>query len=96
MHETKISERVRILEEQARTHAHSIHHLKHNQEHIMATVQEVKDAALAEKAEVQAKLAEVAVEIQTLKDQIAAGSAATPAQLDELKAAITDIFTPTV
>ena len=93
MHET-ISDRVRSLEDQFNDLTHSFHHLKHNQEHIMATVQEIKDAAIAEKSEVQAKLAAVDVEIQSLKGQIAAGSAATPEQLDELKTAIVDIFTP--
>lgn len=93
-YEKKIGERVILLEENFKFLSHLIQHIQHNQEHIMATVQEVKDAILAEKTQVQEKLAAVAVEIQALKDQIAAGGGATTAQMDELMAAIKEIFTP--
>lgn len=65
---------------------------------IMASIQEVKDAIAqvatdiaAEKAEVQAKIGEMAARIQALIDQIAAGTAATPTDLDALIAALTGI-----
>ena len=61
---------------------------------IMANFQQVQDAIAAEAAQVQAKLAAVAVEMQALRDQIAGGAAATPAQLDELIVAVQNIFTP--
>lgn len=64
-------------------------------ESLMATVQELKDAVAVEKAEVQAKLAELATEVQALKDVIAAGGNVTEAQLTEVLDAIRDIFTPT-
>lgn len=59
----------------------------------MATKQEVIDAIAAEKAEVQAKLDALGTEIQSLKDQIAAGSPVTPADLDEIVSLVHDIFT---
>ncbi|MDD5189437.1 MAG: hypothetical protein PHE50_00160 [Dehalococcoidales bacterium] len=65
---------------------------------IMATLQELKDAIAAvnstiaaEKAEVQAKLAALLVEIQTLKDQIASGGLVSQADLDALTASVTAI-----
>ncbi len=64
----------------------------------MATLQELKDAIAAvnstiaaEKAEVQAKLAALLVEIQTLKDQIASGGLVSQADLDALTASVTAI-----
>lgn len=63
-------------------------------EAIMATLQDVLDAAAAEKAQVASKLADLSAQVQALRDQIAAGSAATPEQLDLVLQAITDIFTP--
>jgi hypothetical protein len=65
-----------------------------NQGTIMASVQDLIDAATAEKAQVAARLAELSAQVQALRDQIAAGSAATPEQLDLVLQAITDIFTP--
>ena len=65
----------------------------HNQEVIMATLAEVKQAVADEKAEVLAKLTALGEEIQALKDQIAAGSPVTAADLDELVASVHDIFT---
>ena len=61
---------------------------------IMANVQQVQDAIAAEKAQVSEKLAALAAEMQALRDQIAGGAAATPAQLDELIVAVQNIFTP--
>ena len=58
----------------------------------MATLQEVKDAIAEEKTQVLNKLTELNTEIQALKDQIAAGSPVTVADLDDLKAAVNDIF----
>jgi hypothetical protein len=65
-----------------------------NQGTIMASVQDLIDAATAEKAQVSAKLADLTAQVQALRDQIAAGSAATPEQLDQVLEAITNIFTP--
>ena len=65
-------------------------------EAIMATKEEVLQAIAAEKAEVVAKLDSLDTEIQALKDQIAAGTAITPADLDEIQNAVHDIFVPTV
>jgi ATP/maltotriose-dependent transcriptional regulator MalT len=61
-------------------------------EHIMATLQEVKDAVAAEAAEVTAKVNELMAEIQVLKDQIAAGTNVTPEDLDALLASVNAIF----
>lgn len=91
-----LSKRVKVLEEDSKLIFALIHRFQHNEDNIMATIQEVRDAAIREKAEVQVKLNAVAIEIQALRDQIANGGAATPEQLDELIAAITDIFTPVV
>lgn len=60
----------------------------------MATKQEVLDAIAAEKAQVAAAFTAAMQLIQDLKDQIAAGQAATPADLDEIGQAVSDIFTP--
>lgn len=63
------------------------------QEQIMASVQDVLDAAAAERAEVAGRLTELEAVIQALRDQVAAGAAATPEQLDELVVAVQNIFT---
>jgi len=55
---------------------------------IMATKQEVLDAVAAEAAEVAAKVNELLAEIEALKN----AGGATPADLDELKAAVENIF----
>lgn len=57
----------------------------------MATVQEVKDAIAAEKAEVQVKLDALLARIAELE---AGAGGATPEELAELKAGIEGIFTP--
>lgn len=61
---------------------------------IMATKQEVLDAIAAEKAQVTAGLEALNVQIQELKDQIAAGNAVTVADLDDIENAVHDIFIP--
>lgn len=73
---------------------HLIHEIKKLRRLIMATKQEVLEAIAAEKAEVGAKLTDLAVQIQTLKDQIAGGSPVTPADLDDIVSAVHDIFVP--
>ena len=69
-------------------------------EKIMATIQDVQDALNALQASVDAKQAAIAQAIADLEAQIAAGSAATPEQLqgivDGLKAVQADVeSTPT-
>lgn len=66
--------------------------------HIMATLQELKDAIAsvkvdiaAEKAEVQSKLADLLQQIKELKDQIAAGTLVTQADLDALIVSVSEI-----
>ena len=68
-----------------------IHKLR---EELMATKQEVLDAIAAEKAEVTQALIDFGKQIQDLKDQIANGSAITPADLDDIENAVHDIFIP--
>lgn len=58
----------------------------------MATLQDVKDAIAAEKAEITSKLADLDKQIQDLKDQIANGSPVTAADLDEIVSNVHDIF----
>lgn len=60
----------------------------------MASIQDVKDAAVAEAAEVKASVDALKDQVQALKDQIAAGGTVTEAQLDEVVVAIKSIFTP--
>jgi len=62
---------------------------------IMATLQDLKDKVALltttiadEKAEVTAKLAELSTQIQALKDQLAAGTLVTQADLDGLAAQV--------
>lgn len=61
----------------------------------MATKQEVADAIAAEKAQVQSALDAQNAKIKELEDRIAAGGAVTAADLDDLKAAVEGIYTPT-
>ena len=61
---------------------------------IMATKQEVLDAIAAEKAQVASALEELGIQIQALKDQIAAGDPVTAADLDDIVSAVNDIFIP--
>lgn len=63
-------------------------------EQVMASVQDVKDAVAQEAAEVAIRVSALESEVQSLKDQIAAGTAATPEQLDEILIAVRGIFTP--
>ena len=60
----------------------------------MATKQDVLDAIAAEKAQVLEGIDSLNTQIQELKDQIAAGSPVTAADLDEIAAAVNDIFIP--
>lgn len=62
----------------------------------MATKQEVLDAIAEEKAQVSDALTAFGQQIQDLKDQIAAGTAITPEDLDEITNAVHDIFIPPV
>lgn len=64
----------------------------------MSTFQELKDAIasvkadiVAEKKEVQDKLAALAKDIKDLKDQIAAGGLVSQADLDDLTKSVTEI-----
>lgn len=63
---------------------------------IMAQVDEVLSAIAAEKAEVAAAVDGLTAQITALQEQIAAGGAVTPEQLDQIKIAIGDIFTAPV
>lgn len=69
---------------------------KQLKELIMATKQEVLDAIAAEKQEVITAVNDLNTQIQALKDQIASGSPVTAADLDEITAAVHDIFVPPV
>ena len=60
----------------------------------MATKQDVLDAIAAEKAQVAEGLESLNNQIQELKDQIEAGTAVTAEDLDEIAAAVNDIFIP--
>ena len=60
----------------------------------MATKQEVLDAIAAEKQQVTDAVNALGVQLQALKDQIEAGQAVTAADLDDIAAAVNDIFVP--
>ena len=60
----------------------------------MASIQDVKDAVANEAAEVKARLDELAFSVQALTEQLNDGDAVTAEQLDEVKVAIENIFTP--
>lgn len=60
----------------------------------MATKQDVLNAIAAEKAQVLEGLDALNDQIQALKDQIEAGNAVTAADLDDIAAAVNDIFIP--
>jgi len=62
----------------------------------MATKQEVLDAIAAEKQQVLDAVNALNQQIQDLKDQLEAGTAVTAADLDEIAAAVNDIFIPPV
>ncbi len=66
----------------------------HMEKRIMGSVQDVKDAIAAERAEVQAKLAALVQSIDDLKAQIAAGTGITAADMDELKTEVQAISEP--
>jgi len=59
---------------------------------LMATKEEVLAAIAAEKEQVMVALEAFAGQIQELKDQIEAGKAVTAADLDEVEAAVVDIY----
>lgn len=73
------------------------HNLIEKENLLMATLSQVQAAIAQLKTELAAaivkELGEIAAQIQALKDQIAAGSAATPSQLDALLADITEART---
>lgn len=72
-------------------HSHTCNVLKHMEIKIMATIQDLKDAAQAEHVEVLGKISDLQAQVQALKD---AGTGATPEQLDEVLAAIKNIDVP--
>jgi len=79
---------------------HLLHLILKNQFKIMATIQDVQDALTALQTSVDAKQQAIADAIAALEAQIAAGSAATPEQLqaivDGLKSVQADVeSTPT-
>lgn len=59
---------------------------------VMATIQDLKDAVVAEQAEVKARVDELEAQVLALQNSGAGG--ATPEQLDEVMVAIKGIFTP--
>lgn len=61
----------------------------------MATKEEVLAAIQAEKEQVLTAVSDLNTQIQALKNQIAQGSAVTPADLDGIIAAVNNIFVPT-
>lgn len=54
----------------------------------------ILQAIADEKAQVQAGIDVLNAKIQALQDQIASGSVVTAADLDEIKAAVNNIYTP--
>jgi len=87
-HETACEKRVTVLIKEL------IEEIKQLRREVMATKQDVLDAIAAEKAQVTAAIEELDIQIQALKDQIAAGTAITPADLDDIASAVHDIFIP--
>jgi hypothetical protein len=60
----------------------------------MATKQDVLEAAAAEGAQVKVRLDALEATITALRDELAAGDPVTAEDLDEIKLAIQNIFTP--
>ena len=60
----------------------------------MASKEEVLAAIAAEKDQVLTAIDGLEVQIQELKDQIAAGDPVTPEDLDQILTAVNDIFVP--
>jgi len=76
---------------------HQIHFEIHKlRRTLMATKQEVLDAIAAEKQQVADGLEALNQKIVDLQTQIANGTAVTAADLDEISAAVNDIFVPPV
>lgn len=65
---------------------------------IMSKADEILAAIAAEKEEVAAAVTSLTAQITALQEQVANGSAATPAQLEEIRVAVSEIFTsaPTI
>lgn len=63
-------------------------------EQIMATVQQVKAAVIAEAAEVKSRIDDLEAQVQALKDGVGNGVVVTEAELDEILVAVQSIFTP--
>jgi len=61
---------------------------------LMATKQDVLAAIAAEKTQVLEAITELENQIQALKDQIAAGTPVTEADLDDIVSAVNDVFIP--
>lgn len=60
----------------------------------MSTVQDLKDAIDAERAQVAQAFQEMSDQIQALKDQIADGQVVSQADLDAMVEAVRNIYTP--
>ena len=73
---------------------HVYHEVRNLRRLLMATKQEVLDAIAAEKQQVTDAVNALGVQLQALKDQIEAGQAVTAADLDDIAAAVNDIFVP--
>jgi hypothetical protein len=68
--------------------------IKKLREDVMARLDDVLAAIAAEKEQVRVAFEDAKTLIQSLKDQIAAGTAATSEDLDMIKAAVENIFNP--
>jgi DNA-binding protein H-NS len=69
-----------------------------NNKKILEAIMDAKTVILQaiadEKAQVQAGIEEAKAQIQALKDQLAAGSVITPADLDVILTSVQNIYTP--
>lgn len=68
--------------------------IAHQGDTIMATIENVQEAIAAEKLQVTTALEALKAQVADLQAQVAAGSAATPEQLDALIVAIDAVYTP--
>jgi len=63
-------------------------------EEIMGAKEQILQAIADEQAQVAAGIAALNAQIQALRDQLAAGTPITEADLEEIKNAVQNIFTP--